>query len=143
MIAPLLAVTLLSACTKPLPTITVFSGSSASKVSAQPRCAIVTNQCKIDTNAIPELSAKGGGQILVDVPRKLAHAGWIVSAFTTDSTGKKTAIAGAGSSPVSGDHSVRVNVPLPSGGYLLGVYPTSPSAPRVLTAWFVSVHITQ
>lgn len=143
LLAPLLAVTLLSACTKPLPSITVFSGTTAKKISAQPRCAIVTNRCKINTNSIPELSAKGGSQILVDVPRKLAHAGWIVSAFTTDATGKNTPIAGAGSSAVSGQHSVRVNVPLSSGGYLIGVYPTSPTAPRVLTAWLVSVRIGQ
>lgn len=142
-LAPLLAVTVLSSCTKPLPTITVFSGSTATKVSAQPRCAIVTNRCKLVTSDIPELSAKGGGQILVDVPRKLAHAGWIVSAFTADSAGKNTPVPGAGSTAVSGDHAVRVNVPLSTGGYFIGVYPTNPAAAHVLTAWLVSVHIAQ
>jgi hypothetical protein len=139
-LALLITAALLSACTKPLADLTVFSGTTAKKVTAQPKC-VTRSACGLDTGKITELSAKGGSQILVDVPKKLADAGWVVTAFSTDSAGKNSPIAGAGSAQVRGDHSIRLNVPLSTGGYYLQVYPVKPS--NVLTTWLVSVKITQ
>jgi Protein of unknown function (DUF2771) len=141
-LALLITAGLLTACDKPLPTLTVFSGSTAKKVEAQPVCVTAATPCSPNSGKITELTAKSGGQILVDVPKKLASAGWLVTAFTVDTAGKSTPINGAGSSPVNGDHSVRLNVPITTGGYFLEVYPIKKND-KVLSTWLVSVKITQ
>jgi hypothetical protein len=142
------ATTLLSACDKPQPTITVLSGSKSKIVKAQPECVILA-QCTVDLKKVTDLNAARGGTILIDVPKSLASAGWIVTAYTQDSTGKNTPIEGAGSATVN-DHSVRVRVPEPTtdagGSYVLQVSPPAPSKRTQddrLTTWIVRVQLSQ
>jgi hypothetical protein len=143
--ALLSATSLLTACDKPLPTITVFSGKTAKTVSAQPKCTVApTQQCSVDQAKVSELTARGGGQILIDVPEKLADAGWFAAAFSTDSSGKNTPITGAGSQPVTGKHTIALNVPFISGsggGYLLQIDPIKPN--QLLTTWLMAIKLTQ
>jgi hypothetical protein len=137
------AATLLSACDKPRPTVTVFSGTSSATVSAQAPC-VLTNTCSPDAARITTIDARSGSQILVDVPKSVADGGWIVTAFVNNGPGKNTALTtpGAGSS-VRKDLAARLQVPTaePGGSYFLQVNTLRPST--TLTAWIVSVHITQ
>jgi hypothetical protein len=135
---------LLTACDKPQPTITAFAGSTSKTIAAQPEC-VFTGQCTVDSAKIGQLEVMPGSDILVDVPKSLARAGWIVTAFTQDSTGKNSPIDGAGSSTTN-HHSVRVRVPQATGGYLLQVSPPAPSKRTQddrLTTWIIRVQLTQ
>lgn len=139
----LAAAALLTGCTKPQPGITLLSGSKSTIVSAQPLC-FQLGQCAIKANRVGQITAAANSQILVDVPGSLAGKGWIVAAFTTDSTGKNTAVAtpGANSAPIHGEHTVRLQVPqATSGGYYLQVSALQPT--RQLTTWLVGVQLTQ
>jgi hypothetical protein len=100
--------------------------------------------CDAVGSKIRTVKAVGGSKIMVDVPKELADAGWIVAAFTSDAAGKNTPVPtpGASSSPVHGEHSVRLVVPqVTSGGYFLQISSLRPS--RQLTTWIVTVQLTQ
>lgn len=135
-VAGLMAVpALLTACDKPQPTVTVFNGSTAKAVSAQPACLLLST-CSAKQGRVVSLSAQPGSTILIDVPKKLADAGWIASAFTQDSTGKNTAVTGAGTSTTT-DLTARLQVPQGTGGYFVQVSALKPS--NQLTTWIVRV----
>jgi hypothetical protein len=143
-VATIAAAAMLVGCDRPQPSITVLSGAKAKSVSAQAPC-VLTGACNADAKKVTRISAPAGTRILVDVPKDLAQAGWIVAAFTADTSGKNTAINGAGSSPIQGEHNVRVQVPqVPSGGsgaYFLQVSSLRPN--NQLTTWVVAVQIIQ
>ncbi|HEY2041337.1 MAG TPA: DUF2771 family protein [Jatrophihabitans sp.] len=136
--------TVLTGCTKPQPSITVFSGSTSKTVSAQPEC-VLTSRCNADAGKVSDLNAAPGSTILVDVPKTLASAGWIVTAFTQDSSSKNTPIDGAGSS-ITNNHTVRLQVPQAGGAYFLQVSPpalTQSAQDNRLTTWIVRVQLAQ
>lgn len=138
----LAAAVLLSACDKPQPTITTFTGSKSQAVSAQPACTVL-GSCQPESSKVGQVKAAGGSQILIDVPKDLADGGWIVAAFTSDGT-KNTALTtpGASSAPIRGDHTVRLQVPeATTGSYYLQVTALKPS--NQLTTWLVGVQLTQ
>jgi hypothetical protein len=126
---------LLTACDKPQPTVTVFNGSTAKAVSAQPSCLLL-NTCKANQGRVSNLSVAPGSTILIDVPQNLANAGWIASAFTQDSAGKNTAVTGAGSSTTT-KLTTRLLVPQGVGGYYVQISALKPS--NQLTTWIVRV----
>ncbi|MCW2541038.1 MAG: hypothetical protein JWN95_2763 [Frankiales bacterium] len=135
-------VPLLMACDKPQPTVTVFTGTKAKQVSAQPVCTIV-GRCQTDLGKIARITAASGSDILIDVPKNLAQAGWLVAAFTTDAAGKNTPLStpGAGTSTMHGNLSTKVSVPAQSAGsYFLQVSSLKPSSQ--LTTWLVGVDLT-
>jgi hypothetical protein len=135
--------TLLTACDKPRPTVTVYSGSTSRAVSAQQPC-VLTGKCSPDPSKYGSIKARSGGQVLVDVPKSVADAGWIVTAFTTDGSGKNTALSTPGASTtVTKALTTRLQVPqAPAGGsYFLQVNALSPST--TLTTWIMTVQITQ
>ncbi|MGX7677796.1 DUF2771 family protein [Jatrophihabitans sp. DSM 45814] len=139
-IALIAAAMLLSACgQKPRPTVTVFSGSTAKKVSAQQPCALLKT-CS-DDSKIVELTVRPGSTILVDVSHDLADAGWIATAFTEDSTGKSTTVDGAGTAAPTRDFTARLNVPQAQGGYFVRITAVRPS--NQLTTWLVQVKLEQ
>ena len=134
---------LLTSCDKPRPTVTVFTGSTSRAINAQQPC-VLTGACSPDPAKIGSINARSGSQILIDVPKAVAGGGWIVSAFVNNGPGKNTAVTtpGAGSS-VRKDLTARLQVPSaePGGSYFLQVNTLTPST--TLTAWIVTVHITQ
>jgi hypothetical protein len=132
---------LLVACDKPQPTVTFFSGSKSDIVSAQPPC-VLAGTCGADEKKVAVVGAAGGSRILVDVGKDLSRAGWIVAAYTVDGAGKNTPIQGAGSEPVNGAHTVRLQVPsATSGRYFLQVTSLRPN--NQLTTWIARVQLTQ
>jgi hypothetical protein len=90
---------LLTACQKPLPTITV-SGDGKSVVVDAARYQFPggpLHQPVKDVGQAPGIRVRAGSELLVDVPRTVAANAWVVAAFTLDSAGKSHALAGAGS----------------------------------------------
>jgi len=135
-------VPLLVACNKPQPTVTVFTGTKSKQVSAQPVCTII-GRCQTDLAKIARINAASGSHILIDVPKNLAQAGWLVAAFTTDTAGKNTPVStpGAGTSTMHGNLSTKLTVPAASAGsYFLQVSALKPSSQ--LTTWLVGVDLT-
>ncbi len=138
----MLTTALLTSCDKPQSSITVLSNDRSSVVAAQPACAVL-NTCPLVASRELRIKASGGSQILVDVPKELADAGWIVAAYTSDGT-KNTAVttAGASSGTIHNQHTVRLNVPnATEGSYYLQVTALRPS--NQLTTWLVGVQLVQ
>jgi hypothetical protein len=131
--------TVLAACDRPQPKVTVQSGSRSKIVSAQSLC-VVAKQCAVDTSKIVHLTAAPGSQILVDVPKDLSDASWAVAAYTQDQSGKNTPLDVPGTgSPIKGKHAVRLAVPQATGGYLLQVSALAPT--KQLTTWIIAVDL--
>jgi hypothetical protein len=139
----LATVSLLSACSKPQPTVTVLSNDKSKIIPAQPTCTMLTTPCALVNSKIKHVTASAGSKILVDVPRSLANGGWIVTAYITDGK-KNTALTtpGAQSGTIQGQHSVRLTVPSATeGSYFLQVTALRPS--DQLTTWVIGVNLTQ
>jgi hypothetical protein len=137
-LAVLAAGAMLTACDKPQPTITVFSGSTSKAIKAQPPC-VFSGTCDADQKKIRTLAVASGSTILIDVPKDLANAGWIASAFTQDA-GKNTPVVGAGTSTTK-SFSERLQVPQGSGGYFVQVSALKPT--NQLTTWVLRVQYGQ
>jgi hypothetical protein len=131
---------LLAGCTKPQPGITVLSDNKSTIVKAQPACTVL-GSCQPVQSRVAQVPAAGGSQILLDVPKELADAGWIVAAFTSDGK-KNTALTtpGAASQPIQGRHTVRLRVPpATEGSYYLQVTALRPT--NQLTTWLLGVQL--
>jgi hypothetical protein len=131
---------LLTACNKPQPSITVFSGSTAKAVSAQAPC-VLDKSCTDDPHKVVDLTVRPGSTLLVDVSRDLANAGWIATAYTQDSSGAATSIPGAGTAKPTQNLSARLRVPQADGAYLVRVTSVRPT--NQLTTWLVRVTLGQ
>jgi hypothetical protein len=137
------AAVLLVGCDKPQPAITVHAGTVAATVPAQPTCTILTAQsCPPDADKQRTLTARGGSELVLDVPSELAKRGYLVAAYTTD--GKKNTplrTPGASTGPITGKKEIRLTVPdQHTGSYFLQVTALPPS--RRLTTWLVLVQLT-
>jgi hypothetical protein len=79
-LASLVAVTgVLAGCDKPIPKITLQSGSTSTQIDAQTYCFDVNNpkKCRIRTEGgVGSIHAPEGGTILIDVPRSVADHTW-------------------------------------------------------------------
>ncbi len=138
-------VPLLSSCDKPQATITILSNSRSTIVPAQPSCTMLdAGGCAPVAGRQKTVKATGGSQILVDVPRALADAGWIVTAYTTDGKTNTplTSPSGVSTGPVNGEHTVRLNVPAATtGSYYLQITALKPS--NQLTNWLCLVQLSR
>jgi hypothetical protein len=127
---------LLSGCEKPLPKVTIQSGSASEIVSAQPVC-VTQGSCNVDGKKAVKFKAASGSTILIDVPRDVARHGWLVKALAKDDTGKLAAIDAAGSVPTK-QHTVRLLVPSKQDfDYILQVVPVVPKADS--RTWVVTI----
>jgi hypothetical protein len=114
--------TVLTACDKPIPSITVLSGRTTIRVDAAKYCYDGNTKTCRTSSASGSIKATSGSSIVVDVPRQVATEHWAVAAFVKDSTGKITTIDAASSALVNNTHSVRLQVPAASqGSYQLSV----------------------
>jgi hypothetical protein len=136
------AVVLLTGCDKPQPTITVRGNDQPVTVPAQPSCTILpAGNCALDGGRQRTVAARGGSQLLLDVPSELARRGYIVAAYTTDGkTNTPLSTPGASTGPVT-KPAVRLSVPNQTkGSYYLQVTALPPS--QRLTTWLVLVQLT-
>jgi hypothetical protein len=124
--AGLAATAALTACDKPLPNLTVLSGSTTIVVSPQAYCADATH-CHFP-------------QLLVDVPRQVAGKPWVVVSASQKSDGTFEAITGANytSGTITHRHTASVDVPYGVGSYYLVVTQKSAS---VNGSWVAEVTI--
>jgi hypothetical protein len=93
----------LAACSKPVPLITVQSGSFSTTVTPS-TYAFDATHTRTSGLTLPEVSARGGGSVLIDVPREVVNHGWEITAFALDSA--HTAVGNSG--PILNSHSYRV-----------------------------------
>lgn len=105
----LLGVGALSACTRPLPNITVYGdGQSIIVPAANYRFPNGSSHVRItDYGKAPTLRVQNGTALMIDVPREIAVNAWVVAAFTLAADGKSTPIPGAGSA-LHDRHSTRL-----------------------------------
>jgi hypothetical protein len=120
-----LVTALLTACQKPLPTITVSGADRAVVVrAAQYQFAGGPLHKPIkDVGQAPGITVRAGSTLLVDVPHTVAANVWVVAAYTLDSAGKAHPLAGAGSaSAIRGRHTTHLSTtPAGVGDYYLQV----------------------
>ncbi len=139
-------VSMLTGCTKPQPTITVLANNRSTTVPAQPTCTILaSNPCTLEAGKRRIVKARGGSQLLIDVPRQLADNGYIVAAYVTSgTTNTPLTTPGAATGPISGQLSVRLTVPSQvSGSYFVQVNALPSKNPsKQLTSWLVLVELT-
>lgn len=123
LVGVLAAATVLTACNKPIPQITIQSGSSSVLVGAQTYCFTTdVKTCHFAaTAALPTLEAKAGDTILVDVPKNIAESSWQVSSATQqdDGTFENLTTDGSSSPVIHNNHSTRLVVPFAAGSYFL------------------------
>jgi hypothetical protein len=137
------AAVLLAGCDKPQPTITVQAGTVMATVPAQPTCTILpAESCALDAGKQRTLQARGGSQLVLDVPSELADRGYLVAAYTTDGkTNTPLRTPGASTGPVTGKREIKLTVPdQHAGSYFLQVTALPPS--KRLTTWLVLVQLT-
>src|SRR5438874_371856 len=101
----------LTACDKPLPEITVLSGSTTVVVSPQSYCNDAAH-CHFPTKTTKVVGAVAGSQLLIDVPRQIADHPWLAQSGTISNDTLKTFVGeNYTTGTVSGSHTARVDVP--------------------------------
>lgn len=128
----------LAACQKPVPELTVLSGSTTVRVSPQTYC-FDTTHCRFPNTKPPTITAREGDTLLVDVPRAVAHGVWRVTSQRRSGT-TFTPIPGAPyySPVVRNSHSTTVQVPYGTGDYYLVVQQVGSTQ----GTWIAQVSIT-
>ena len=133
----------LAACDRPVPEVTVLSGSTTIVVSPQTYCPDATpTHCRFSTSSVHHLRAIAGSTLLVDVPREVADTSWSVVSASQKANGNFSTIPGANyaSGTITGTHSVRLDVPYGVGSYFLVVQSKGASTDG---SWVAEVSISR
>lgn len=132
---------LLAACDKPVPQVTVLSGSTTTLLQPSRYCFDATGKTCRSSNAVGAVRAQPNGTLFVDVPRAVAVTHWLVTAYRQTASGKTTPLDGYGSPNVLSDrHSIRLPVPYGQGTYYISVVQLS--GPRQVGQWTATVEVT-
>jgi hypothetical protein len=140
-VAVSIAAVTLTACNRPLPEISVLSGSAVIRVQPQTYIFAGSTDTRVTSGTVGSINAAGGSQILVDVPREVASQQWSVSAISLDAQGKQSSVNsdGASSPKVTHTHTTRVLVPYATGNYFLKIASAGNADGGI---WLVQVRIT-
>lgn len=95
--------TLLTACQKPAPEVTVLGGGKVVTITPSDYCFDSTH-CRTAKLDLPTLTVGADDKVMIDVPREVAHRGWQVQALSLKDI--KTVLGSSGE--ISGSHSYRV-----------------------------------
>jgi hypothetical protein len=130
-----------TACQKPLPELTVLSGSTTTTVQPQTYC-FDPSHCHFPKSVVGEVSAQSGSTLLVDVPRAVAAQTWSVVSAVRNAKGDFKTIKGANyrANAVTNSHSTRIDVPYGVGSYYLIV---SQRGTATLGSWVAEITIHQ
>jgi len=132
----LLAITSLTACDKPLPKVTVLSGSRTVVLGPQTYC-FDASHCHFPKTKVSVVHATAGTTLLVDVPREIADHPWQVSSGTLSGNTLKTFVGDNYSTgTISDTHSARVDVPFGVGTYTLVIRTST-------DAWVAAVSVNR
>jgi hypothetical protein len=136
-----LAASALTSCQKPVPELTVLSGSATTQVSPQTYC-FDTAHCRFPKSDVRRVSARPGSTLLIDVPRSVAAESWNAVSAVQKSNGTFATIKGANyqSGTVRDSHSARVDVPYGVGSYYLVVRQLSGTTNG---SWIAEITITR
>ena len=128
-------------CQKPVPELTVLSGSTTVRLSPQTYC-FDASHCRFPKSRVDTIRARPGASLLVDVPRDVAGRAWSVISAVQRSDGTFRTISGAdyASTNVRGRHTTSVLVPNGVGTYYLVVTQKSASANG---SWVAEVSIAR
>lgn len=133
------AATLLAACDKPLPEVTVLANDTVTRLPAARYC-FDAQHCRKATDTATPIKADAGSKINIDVPKSVASQAWIVTAYTLDESNKATPIQGAGSTLLHGEYNARITVPYAVGSsYYIAVQRTDGTTADA--TWQASVEI--
>lgn len=94
---------LLTACQKPSPEVTVLGGGKVATISPSKYC-FDPGQCRTNSLDLPTFTLGPDDKAMIDVPRTVADHGWQVEALSLDNISKVL----GGSGPISNSHSFRV-----------------------------------
>ena len=136
--AAIAATVTLTACDRPLPKITVLSGSTTVVLGPQTYCFDATH-CHHAKGNVPTIHAVAGATLLIDVPRDVASHSWSVSSGTFVSADSFQSFQGENysSGTVKNSHSARVDVPYGVGTYAIAVQTNG------LSAWVANVSVSR
>jgi hypothetical protein len=95
--------TLLTACQKPTPEVTVLGGGKVATISPSNYCFDAAH-CRVGKLDLPTFTLGPDDKVMIDVPRTVADRGWQVEAL---SLADITKVLG-GSGPITDSHSFRV-----------------------------------
>jgi len=94
LLAIVAAVSLLTACDKPIPQVTALANNKVTQLKAQNYC-FDASHCKRDINQnLPTLKVTGGSTIQLDVPGDVADTSWSASEFVVQSDGSTRTVLG-------------------------------------------------
>jgi len=93
----------LTACDKPAPKLTLQTGAFSTTVGPT-TYAFDSTHLRTYSVSLPEVTAKTDATVLIDVPRKVAHNGWAVTAISLNA--KHTVLGDSGE--IKNQHSYRV-----------------------------------
>ncbi|MCU1688626.1 MAG: hypothetical protein JWN20_554, partial [Jatrophihabitantaceae bacterium] len=143
--ALLAAATMLVACDKPLPKVTVSGDGNIVNLSASTYC-FDDDHCRdgevSDYSDAPVLKIGRGEDILVSVPKVVATGQWLVSAFRVDANGDQQAVEGLGTPTLHDVHTTRIQTAAAGDqGFFLGIIEFDDNAKDVTGTWVVQVHL--
>jgi hypothetical protein len=138
--------TLLVACDKPLPEVTVSGDGRVVNLEASTFC-FDNGACRdgsvSDYADAPILSIGRGEDILVSVPKVVATGNWLVSAFRVDENGDQSPVEGIGTPALHDVHTTRIQTGAAGDqGFFLGIIAFDDTAEDVTGTWVVQVVLT-
>lgn len=135
------AATVLAACDKPVPEVTVLSGATTTRVQPNRYCFDPAGRHCRASDAVGTVQAQSNGTLLVDVPRTVADTHWLVTAYRRTASGKSSPLDGYGSPSVLSDrHSIRLPVPYGEGTYYISVVQLSGA--KQVGQWTATVEVS-
>jgi hypothetical protein len=97
------ATSLLTACQKPLPEVTVLGGGTVVRITPSTYC-FGTDQCRKSALDLPTVTLGADDKAMIDVPSKVKSRGWQVQALSLQDITKVLGASGA----IEDSHSYRV-----------------------------------
>jgi hypothetical protein len=94
---------LLSACDKPAPKVTVLGGGKVVTITPSNYC-FDSEHCRTSPLDLPSFTVGSDDKVMIDVPRQVADRGWQVQALSLKDI--KTVLGSSG--PIADSHSYRV-----------------------------------
>ncbi|MGH3264765.1 MAG: DUF2771 family protein [Trebonia sp.] len=94
---------LLTACQKPTPEVTVLGGGKVVTITPSRYC-FDSDHCRADKLDLPAFTVGADDKVMIDVPRQVADRGWQVQALSLKDI--KTVLGSSG--PIHDSHSYRV-----------------------------------
>jgi hypothetical protein len=94
---------LLTACQKPTPEVTVLGGGKVVTISPSNYC-FDSSHCRTGKLELPTFTLGPDDKVMIDVPKNVADSGWQVEALSLADISKVL----GGSGTISGSHSFRV-----------------------------------